>query len=296
MSGKNTTPVVVALGYFDSVHLGHRKVIEEAKALAEQLSASVVVFTFSGNLRATLSRRDDKYVYSLDERKEILNEVGLSEVFVQQTDFNFLSMGKLAFLNWINKKFDIKGYVCGVDYKFGKFAKGTVEDLQKYAETNSQALKIVETLDADGKKVSTSRIKTALSAGDLKTANALLGRPFSVSGTVVKDRGVGATLGFPTANLKIDKHKQPLREGVYAGHIILDGKRHEAIINFGNRPTFVGTDAVIEAHIAGFDGDLYGQRITLFFDGYLREIRKFFSEEELKKQLAADLARVKDGN
>lgn len=295
MSGKDLTPTVVALGYFDSVHLGHRKVIEEAKALAKELSASVTVFTFGGNLRAMLSRRDDKFVYSLEERKEVLKEMGIDRVFVQQVDFNFLSMGKLAFLNWINRKFDIKGYVCGVDYKFGKFAKGTVEDLQKHAEANGQILKIVETLDDDGKKISTSRIKTLLSAGDLKNANALLGRPYSVSGTVVKDRGVGTTLGFPTANLKLEKHKQPLREGVYAGHIILDGVNKDAIINFGSRPTFGGTDTVIEAHIADFDGDLYGKRITLFFDRYLREIRKFFSEEELKKQLASDLESVKSG-
>ena len=292
MSGKDTAPTVVALGYFDSVHLGHRKVIEEAKALAKELSASVTVFTFGGNLRAMLSRRDDKFVYSLEERKEVLNEMGIDRIFVQQVDFNFLSMGKLAFLNWINRKFNIKGYVCGADYKFGKFAKGTVEDLQKHAETNGQVLKIVETVDDDGKKISTSRIKTLLAAGDLKTANALLGRPYSVAGTVVKDRGVGTTLGFPTANLKLEKHKQPLREGVYAGHVILDGVKKDAIINFGSRPTFGGTDTVIEAHIADFNGDLYDKRITLFFDRYLREIRKFFSEEELKKQLAADLASI----
>ena len=293
MSGKILTPTVVALGYFDSVHLGHRKVIESAQALAKELSATTTVLTFDGNLRATLSRRADKFVYSVKERTEILKEMGVDNVFVQSVDFNFLSMGKLAFLNWLNKKLDIKGYVCGKDYKFGKFAKGNLEDLTKYAETNSQALKIVDTLEEDGKKVSTSRIKILLSAGDIAGANALLGRPFSITGKVVKDRGVGTTLGFPTANLKLEKHKQPLHEGVYAGHVFLDGKKFDAIINFGSRPTFGGTETVIEAHVAGFNGDLYDKEITLFFDAYLREIRKFFSEEELKKQLAIDLASIK---
>ena len=139
MSGKILTPTVVALGYFDSVHLGHRKVIESAQALAKELSATTTVLTFDGNLRATLSRRADKFVYSVKERTEILKEMGVDNVFVQSVDFNFLSMGKLAFLNWLNKKLDIKGYVCGKDYKFGKFAKGNLEDLTKYAETNSQA-------------------------------------------------------------------------------------------------------------------------------------------------------------
>ena len=287
-------PTVVALGYFDSVHLGHRQVIETAKALADELNVKPTVFTFGGNLRAMITRKNDKYVYSADERADILKEMGIDSVFVQRVDFDFLSMGKHAYLNWINKKFDIKGYVCGKDYKFGMFAKGNVDDLAKYAESKSQVLKIVDTLDADGKRISTSRIKLLLSAGDLKTANALLGRPFSLSGTVVKDRGVGTTLGFPTANLKLEKYKQPLREGVYAGHVFLDGVRYDSVINFGTRPTFGGTDTVIEAHIAGFSGDLYDKKITLFFDGYIREIRKFFNEEDLKKQLASDLEFVKE--
>lgn len=293
MSGKNLTPTVVALGYFDSVHLGHRRVIETAKSLAKELSATTTVFTFGGNLRAALSRRADKYVYSLSERQEILKEMGVENVFVQPVDFNFLSMGKLAFLNMLNRKFNIKGYVSGEDYKFGKFAKGTTEDLQKFADANSQVYKIVETLDEGGKKVSTSRIKLLLSAGDIKGANALLGRPFSVSGTVVKDRGVGTALGFPTANIKIEKNKQPLKEGVYAGHVIIGGVRYSAIINFGSRPTFGENEVLVEAHIADFNGDLYGQNLTVFFDCYLREIRKFFSEGELKKQLKTDLDAIR---
>ena len=296
MSGKNLTPTVVALGYFDSVHAGHRKVIEEAKTLAASLSATVTVFTFEGNLRATLSRRDDKYVYSFAERKAVLAEIGVDNVFSQTADFNFLSMGKLAFLNWLNRKLNIKGYVCGVDYKFGKFGKGGLEDLVKYAESNSQALKIVDTLEMDGRRVSTSRIKTLLAAGDIKGANVLLARPYSFSGVVTHDRGVGAALGFPTANIKVEKNKQLLHEGVYAGHVFLDGKRYDTVINFGSRPTFGGKEIVPEAHIIGFSGDLYGQNITLFFDAYIREVRKFFSEDDLKNQLNDDLEFIKKQN
>ena len=293
MSGNDKIPTVVALGYFDSVHLGHRKVIEAAKALADELSATVTVFTFGGNLRAMLSRKDDKFVYSLDERIEILREMGIENVYVQPVDFNFLSMGKLAFINMLNRKFNIKGYVSGKDYKFGKFAKGTTEDIKRYADAKSQAYRIVDTLTEDGKKISTSRIKTLLSSGDIIGANAMLGRPFSVSGKVVKDRGVGRTLGFPTANVSIEKGKQTVKEGVYAGHVLIDGKRYNAVVNFGSRPTFGGNERVLEAHIVGFNGDLYDKTITVFFDEFIREIRKFFSEEDLKKQLAADISSIK---
>lgn len=289
MSGKDLTPTVVALGYFDSVHLGHRKVIEEAKKLAEQLSAKVTVFTFDGNLRAALSLRDDKFVYSLEERKAIFAEMGINDVFVQSVDFNFLSMGKLAFLNWLNRKMNVVGYVCGDDYKFGKFAKGSIEDLAKYAEANSQTLKIVEPLIYGNKKISSSRIKIMLSAGDIKTANELLGRPFSYTGTVVKGKGIGATMGFPTANLKLAKGKQPLKLGVYGGIVTLDGKEYKSVINFGSSPTFSGNEVLIEAHLSGEHGELYGKTITVKFLEYIREIRKFFSKEDLEKQIAKDL-------
>ena len=289
MSGKDLTPTVVALGYFDSVHLGHRKVIEEAKKLAEQLSAKVTVFTFDGNLRAALSLIDYKFVYSLEERKAIFAEMGINDVFVQSVDFNFLSMGKLAFLNWLNRKMNVVGYVCGDDYKFGKFAKGSIEDLAKYAEANSQILKIVEPLIYGNKKISSSRIKIMLSAGDIKTANELLGRPFSYTGTVVKGKGIGATMGFPTANLKLAKGKQPLKLGVYGGIVTLDGKEYKSVINFGSSPTFSGNEVLIEAHLSGEHGELYGKTITVKFLEYIREIRKFFSKEDLEKQIAKDL-------
>ena len=294
MSDNRCNPTVVALGYFDSVHLGHRRVIESAKKLAEELNASLTVFTFGGNLRATISRKDEKFVYSAEERKAIFEELGVQNIFVQRADFDFLSMGKLAYLNWINKKFDIKGYVCGADFKFGKFAKGTVEDLERYAKTHSQALKIVDTVDDFGKRISTSRIKALLSAGDIAGANALLVRHFSVTGEVVRGKGVGVTMGFPTANIKLDNDKQPLREGVYGGHIFIDGKRYDTVINFGPRPTFGGTETVVEAYILDYDGDLYGKTVTLFFDTFIREIRKFFSAEELIKQIRSDAESLKN--
>lgn len=296
MSGKDLSPTVVALGYFDSVHLGHRQVIEEAKKMSEELSASLTVFTFDGNLRAALSLRGDKYIYSLAERKEIFKELGIDNIFVQPVDFNFLSMGKLAFLNWLNKKLNIVGYVCGEDYKFGKFAKGTLEDLLKYAETNSQKLKVVETISMDDRKVSSSRIKLLLSAGDIKTANKLLGRSFSYTAQVARGKGVGTELGFPTANFKLEKGKQPLKLGVYGGRAIVDGAEYKAIINYGSCPTFNGTETLIEAHIVGITGEQYGKTVTLFFDNYIREVRKFFNAEDLKKQLEEDLKTIGDIN
>ena len=292
MSGKDLTPTVVALGYFDSVHIGHRKVLKEAEKLAESLSATLTVFTFDGNLRAALSLRADKYVYSLEERKEIFRELGIENLYVQPVDFNFLSTGKLAFLNKLNKKMNIVGYVCGEDYKFGKFAKGTVDDLAKFADAQGQKLAVVKTMCVGDKRVSSSRIKTLLGAGEIKAANELLGRPYSYTSKVVRGKGVGTSLGFPTANFKLDKGKQPLKLGVYGGRAIVDGKEYKAVINFGNSPTFNGTEPLIETHIVGISGEQYDKTVTLFFDSYIREIRKFYNVDELKKQIESDVRQV----
>ncbi len=288
---------VFALGYFDSVHSGHRAVIAAGRKLADELGASLTVFTFKGNLKAALTGEKDKYVYSYKEREALFRELGADDVFFAPVDFNFLSLGKLAFLNKMNKKYPIVGYVCGEDYCFGKFGEGKVKDLAVYAEQKQQKLVVVPpVLTDEGRKVSTTYIKRLLAAGDLTKANALLLRPYSFTGVVKEGRKVGTEIGFPTANVIPDKEKQPLRDGVYAGHLFLDGVCYKAVVNYGTRPTFHLSDKLAEIHIIGFSGDLYGQEITVYMDAFIREIEKFYSEEELSRRIAADKKAVEEGN
>ncbi len=289
----NNEKVVIALGYFDSVHKGHKKVIEIAKKQADLLNAKTVVFTFKGNLRAVLLNENEKQVYNENEREKFILDLGVDEIFFAPTNYTFLSMAKLAFLNFINKKYKVLGYVCGKDYRFGKFGKGDVEYLKKYASKHSQSVAIVETENYDGKKISTTEIKKKLSVGDIRGVNSFLGRAYSVSGMVFKDRMVGRKLGFPTVNLKIEKDKQTLKNGVYAGHLFLDGKYYKAVINYGARPTYSLEEKLIETHVVGFSGELYGQEITVFFDEFLREIKKFDCEKDLINQLNLDVELVK---
>lgn len=296
MSDKVLKKAVLALGYFDSVHKGHCRVISEAKKTAEELGAELVVFTFKGNLKAMLSGEKDKCVYTIEEREKLLKEFGANEIYYAPVDFGFLSLGKLAFLNKINKKYEIVAYVCGKDYKFGKFASGNTDDLIKYADGKSQKVIVVEdVISADGKKVSTSRIKRLLAEGNVKAASELLGRSYSFSGLVKEDRGVGSALGVPTANIKIEKDKQPVKDGVYAGKADIKGKLYRAVINFGPRPTFDVNDKMVEAHILDFNENIYGEKIVVYFDAYLREIQKFVSPEKLKEQLDTDIKEVKEG-
>lgn len=296
MSDKVLKKAVVALGYFDSVHKGHRKVIEEARKLADAKGCELAVFTFKGNLKAMLSGERDKCVYNASEREEILRSLGADDIYFAPVDFGFLSLGKLAFLNKLNKKYDVQGYVCGRDYKFGKFASGNVDDLAKYAEGKQQPLIVVDDVtDADGKKISTSRVKRLLSEGNAKKAADMLGRSFSITGVVKEDRGVGSSLGCPTANLKIERDKQPLKDGVYAGRVTVKGKTYRAVVNFGPRPTFDVNDKMLEAHLLDFNENIYGEKITVYFDAYIREIQKFVSPEKLKEQLEKDIKEVGEG-
>ncbi len=294
MSDRNLTPVVVALGYFDSVHKGHQKVIESAKALAKEKNSKTVVFTFSGNLKAVLGEDERaKVVYTDEEREELYFSYGVDEIYFAPTDLDFLSLGKLAFLNMLNRKFNVVGYACGADYRFGRFGKGTPMDIERFANNKNQTLVVSSLLPFGKEKISTSLIKRLLSSGKIEQANALLGRSYSITGEVIHDRKVGRKLGFPTLNIIPNPEKQPLYVGVYAGHIVIDEVKYKAIINYGARPTFELSENLIEAHIIDFDGDLYGKKLTVFFDAFLREIKRFDTTEALTAQLRLDLENVK---
>ena len=295
MSDKQLKPVVIALGYFDSVHLGHQKVIGVAKEYAIKHGLSLVVFTFKGNLKAMLNASDEKCVYLPKEREKLLKDLGADEIYFAPVDFNFLSLSKVPFLNKLNKKYDIKCYVSGKDYRFGKFGKGSVEDITTFAKSHGQEQIIVEDFTMDSGKVSTTKIKKLLELGDIESANALLGRNYTLTGRVYGDRKVGTTIGFPTVNVKMEKDKFRMKDGVYAGTVDIDGTVYKTIINYGSRPTFDLAEKLIEAHIIDFSGDLYGKEITLSFNRRMRDVKKFSSVEALKEQLNNDLREIKDG-
>lgn len=286
--------VVIALGYFDSVHLGHQMVIKTAKEQAKKFGAKTVVFTFKGNLRATLSGGQGNVVYNANERENFIKDLGVDQVFFAPTSRKFLSMGKLAFLNYLNKVYDICCYVSGEDYRFGKMGKGDVQYIERYAKRRGQTVKTVDTLNFEYGKISTTVIKELLVNGKIEKANQLLGRSYSVTGTVFADRKVGSALGFPTINLKQEKEKQALKFGVYAGSVAFNGVKRKALINYGARPTFDLEEPLIEAHILNFSGDLYGVKVTVEFERFMREVIKFENKEQLVKQLTKDLEMVKN--
>lgn len=293
MLDKSVRPTVIALGYFDSVHLGHQKLIKQAREYADINGYSLTVFTFKGNLKAKLNLEDDKCVYLPRERQKFIRELGADYIYFAPITKAFLCTGKLAFLNKLNKQFNIKCYFSGCDYTFGKFGKGNVQYLSNYAKEHNQQHIVVSTFNYLDEKVSTTRIKQALSSGNVKIANKLLGRNYSITGRVIPDRNVGAKIGFPTANVAIDADKFMLKNGVYYGKVSIDGEWYSSLINYGSRPTFNIDDKIIEAHILDFEGNLYKREITLDFIDFIREIKKFDSKELLAEQIQKDILLIK---
>ncbi len=295
MSDNKKSTVVIALGYFDSVHLGHKSVIERAKAEAEKTNSRAVVFTFKGNLKSFIKGEEEKTVFNTQEREGFIKTLGVDEVFFAPVNKEFLSKDKDEFLQYLNEKYEIKCYVSGEDYTFGKFGKGNINDIKTYAERNGQKQMVVTTFTINGEKVSTTAVKERLLNGDVKSVNNLLGRNYSVTGKVFEDRKVGHKIGFPTMNIKIDKDKYRIKDGVYSGKVYIDGKEFATVINYGARPTYDLNEKLIEAHAIGFNGNLYGKTVTLEFTDYIRDIKKFQTENDLKERLKKDVEFAKEG-
>ena len=284
-------PVVLVLGYFDCVHVGHAALIEEA--LRRRGEGEPCVFTFENDMGSFFGKGEGS-VLSFAERTERLEELGVKLLFKALFDGDFANTSPRGFLAKLFSGNKIARVVCGFDYTFGRGAEGNVFFLEKFCRERETAFTSVGCVSSGGEKISTTRVKALLSAGNAEGANALLGYSYFLRGKVVRDRGVGRTIGFPTANVPVEKEKFPLKKGVYETYCTVDGKTYPAITNYGSRPTF-GLDGILtETHLIGYEGDLYGTSLRVNFLKYLREDRKFGSAEELAEQLKKDEEKAKD--
>lgn len=267
------------LGGFDGLHVGHRRLL----ARAIQSGLPVGLMTIVGG-------KENDSLFTFAEREDIFKNAGVDFVF----ELPFSEIKDLApedFLRILTEQFSPKLFVCGEDFRFGAKAAGTPETIKRATQVCVDVQPLVE---SDGEKVSSSYIKKLLSDGELEKANALLGHDFFLVGEVFKDRQIGRTLGFPTANIDYPTGKRPLKKGVYQTAVTLDGKRYKGITNYGARPTFDNARVLTETYLDGFCGDLYGRTLKIEFVRYLREIRKFDGADGLKTQLEEDIRTVRD--
>ena len=285
--GGRSSPCVFLLGYFDAVHIGHRALIARAKEIASELEIETGALTFTGGKKGA-------QVYVLKERERILSSLGVG--FLYEADFEspFRDLSGEAFLETVADRCGVRAFVCGDDFRFGKGASCGADFLKRFCRERGIEAEVLPLISFEGEKVSATLAEKYLDGGNIPKLNAVLGGRYVISGRVATEgRHVGRSLGFPTANLHPEPDKYPPSEGVYAVSVPLDGREYRGIANFGPRPTFGDGRVVCETYIDGYSGDLYGKELTVYFDFRIRDVRKFSSQEELRRQLQRDLEKIR---
>lgn len=280
-------PVCMALGFFDSVHFAHREILRGVKEYSKACGVEPAVFTFSDNPHLTAD--DPHLVYTYDERIELFSECGIDIIVSALPDKALLNSSAEWFLSTLFDNINVKRVFCGYDYRFGKSRKGDVDLLKRYAEMRSIGVTIIDKIENNHERISTTLIKSLISRGEIPRANELLGRNFTATGQVVHGRGEGHLYNFPTANTVFPSCKLLPMCGVYATVAHIDGKSYDAASNVGEKPTFKDSVVSVETMISDFDGDLYGKTIRLEFIRYLRDIKRFDSPEQLSRQIHEDI-------
>jgi riboflavin kinase/FMN adenylyltransferase len=285
----------VSIGNFDGVHRGHAKLIERLLAKAREVDGPAIVFTFDPHpVRLLRPQAAPPPLTWTDRKAQLLGELGVSAVVAYPTDEALLALSPVEFFHQIvQQQLAARAVVEGPNFQFGRERAGDVVVLSQLCSAAGIALEIVDPVGIGVDLVSSSRVRQALTAGDVDLARQLLTRPYRVRGMVTHGAGRGAKLGFPTANLEAIDTVLP-GQGVYAANAIAPAGVWPAAVNIGPNPTFGEQALKIEVHLIGFDGSLYGQPLEVDFLSRLRSIRPFESVAALKSQLQHDVAAARE--
>jgi riboflavin kinase / FMN adenylyltransferase len=285
---------VITIGTFDGVHLGHRKVIDRLKEIASSVGGETVVFTFYPHPRMVVSANESnlRLLSTFTEKAHQLELSGIDHLVVFPFTIDFAELTYDEFIKEILiDKLHLHTLVVGHDHRLGKNREGTFENIVSLSKKLSFSVEKIETYLFDEVDVSSTKIRNALQMGDVDVANGFLGYIYSLHGTVIEGSKLGRSIGFPTANIQSsDPYKLIPAEGVYAVTVLVKGEHYKGMLNIGFRPTLHlnADNRTIEVHIFGFEGDIYHEEITIFFEKRTRSEHKFVDIEALKVQLAID--------
>lgn len=284
--------VCAAIGVFDGVHLGHQQVIRQTLADARQHEALAVVITFDCHPNSIVAPdRVPPMIYSLPQRLRAIASLGVDTALLIHFDRAFSAQTGEAFVRGLARDFGRVHSICvGNEFTFGHQRSGNVALLKTLGQEMKFAVHGLSAVALDGEMVSSTRIREAIRGGDLDAASQMLGRAYSLAGTVVRGDQLGRQLGFPTANLELAGLALP-PAGVYAAHANVEGKQWQAAVNIGRRPTVAQPEAAVqvEAHLLDFNAEIYGKEMEITFVEKLRDERKFPSVAELQTQIQRDI-------
>lgn len=272
--------VCVALGAFDGIHIGHRKLIEKAVCYARERNLKSCVFTFD------VLPSGAKCISDFATRNEILEKLGVDCVLIKHFDDEFKNTSAESFM----EKYltDASFLSVGFNFRFGKSRKGDVSVLSDFCRKKGIEINVCDPVCFGDFVVSSTKIRECVLNSNFSLAKDMLGRGFFAGGLVVEGNQIGRTIGFPTANIKIGNEQIMPGAGVFVSITEVDGKLYKSFSNYGNKPTFSDENVILETHLFDFDGDLYGKCIRVYFVEKIRDITKFASKEALRQQLLDD--------
>lgn len=281
---------IIALGKFDAIHNGHKKILNEVNKISKEKNIKSLVFSFE--------IMKDNLIITKNEKIKILEEQKMDFLYFQAFTDEFKNMSaRDFFIKILIEKCNAKHIVAGDDWHFGKNREGDVNLLKKLCEEKDIGISIIERLKTFDTYISSSKIREYVSNGDIKNANKMLGRNFAISGLVVSGKHLGTKMGFPTVNLKYDNEKILPSKGVYKTRVLYENVYYQAMTNVGINPTVDKENLIrIETHIFDFDKEIYGDFITVEFLDKIRDEIKFSSVDELISQLEKDKLYAKGKN
>ncbi len=275
---------VFALGFFDGVHVGHQALLKACREMAEEMGVETAAITFEKHPKSLFSNQIPPLLTALTDRQQLLQYYGMAHIYAFPVTTEIMSTSWRNFLDLL-VEYGAAGFVCGDDFRFGNRGEGDGEKLQQYCDEKGIPCVIIPEQTMDDTRVSSTYIRRQIETGDMATAVRFLGHPHILTAEVVSGRHIGRSIGVPTANLLVPEGVVVPKFGVYACRVEIDGTTYCAVANVGTRPTVGGHRMTVEPWILGFDGDLYGKRLTLEFHKFLRPERKFDSLEELQAEI-----------
>lgn len=292
---ENIRETVIALGFFDGVHLGHQQVIKTAKQLAEQKQMQSSVMTFSPHPKEILRGQSEKldYLSPLPEKSKLIEEIGVDVLYVIQFTQDFANLTPQQFVDDYLIGLNVKHVVAGFDYSYGKLGKGTMETLPFHSR-KAFTQTTISKVENQQEKVSSTYIRNLLTSGDVASIPPVLGRYYEVKGTVVHGEKRGRQIGFPTANIDTERYFLPTT-GVYAVCLKVKNRTYEGVCNIGYKPTFHDNKSYksVEVHLFDFDDQIYNEKVIIQWIDRIRSEKKFNSIEELVEQIHQDKEKAK---
>ena len=280
-----TNKTIYALGFFDGVHLGHQALLKACRELAKQLNCKAGVVTFIGHPDELVTGQKTMLINTYQDRRRLLKGYGMETVVELTFDETLMKLPWQDFYQMLRREYNAVGLVCGEDFRFGFRGHGNAKVLQEICAADGIPCAVIPQQTLEGIAVSSTHIRSLLQCGKIEEAEKFLGHRHSFTGTVVKGQQLGRKLGTPTANLSLPAELLSLPFGVYICRATGAGIDCPAVTNIGIRPTVSGENVTVEPWLLDYEGDLYGQELTLEFCRYLRPERKFPSLAELQEEI-----------